>query len=943
MTARDSYYVSNTVYPFVVAYSFNWEQPLHLSESVTSCSIGTGISSSTTDTATIELGNLEWADWLSIGDYIQISLVPQHDSGFNGTKQQRTWDQLRESVFFGRIVTIDTVLVTSGHIMKQTLRVTIDSWGKILTECLFSFRIWMALYSQQDKNWQIEFRKKARSGGGIEAGCEVTGADIPLLAKLIGSVGKLARKDVVKDATTKAVTLKKFDPTKLFMVTPRTANQLLLHMFARYGGPLQQSFLLPKSYDSGRVAEIPFWTQIARICLRRLNSRNDPVTKLSGTLKPGTNLGKLFIDNDDFFEDEFKDSLEFEGVADVKEALKNMPYYFEDWHYTMQRQPWFDEGCGRFDEVMQWKTEKPLWTAMTEYSDPVFMELFCSLTENLKLDHGGGSGSSSTIECHDGVVFERKSYPSLVLRPRPQPTFGHSHAAIGSAPASYSRDDAGHVIVADHGMAGAGVRRSAYRDCMKCLIDINFIKSVSAIRGRPSAATYWQVKPEGFNFQGGMMDAAWLGYVTDWRTPLIDDEAMNVLGWREKSVTTKFWLTEDLFKSGQSKALRTQMKKHVWDVIIRKSLILRAWTAAGVDLLSGQITIPLTDPNVPRPGDVLYIVGAKSGLSAVSFFDETAATLDRAARDSRDGYIQRRHIDIQTGATKIEHAPFSEVIGGWETSSKMAVCVYVESVSLTLTHDQTTGISTTACSITYSNGRVAELGKEITEIGRSRSGQAVPYARFMRWGEVGVNTDPIHWLPAPFDIEAAHASIRPRKLLDEEAFWKTVVEEVKTEKKKRTRRKKRRRRAPTKTVKPTQTFRKRDVHIKLKKYVPPPPPPPKPAPKKKPPVSRGSARGRSRSDEGRSRIVGRPWQVGPGGLVVPDCWVAEVLFGVDDVKTHFARAYTRRTDNWFTRLYRKHGIKWAEWAKKSRVIRFAIRPIWLYMARRGRNMFERGV
>lgn len=76
------------------------------------------------------------------------------------------------------------------------------------------------------------------------------------------------------------------------------------------------------------------------------------------------------------------------------------------------------------------------------------------------------------------------------------------------------------------------------------------------------------------------------------------------------------------------------------------------------------------------------------------------------------------------------------------------------------------------------------------------------------------------------------------------------------------------------------------------------------------------------------------------GVGIGLCWVADVLFGATHPKTHYARFYASNTDNWFTRLYRKHGKGWAAWLEKHPNLQFIVKPIWQWMAYKGEKMME---
>lgn len=65
------------------------------------------------------------------------------------------------------------------------------------------------------------------------------------------------------------------------------------------------------------------------------------------------------------------------------------------------------------------------------------------------------------------------------------------------------------------------------------------------------------------------------------------------------------------------------------------------------------------------------------------------------------------------------------------------------------------------------------------------------------------------------------------------------------------------------------------------------------------------------------------------------CYVAEELYGKNDIRTHHARLYTMIHDNFFIRLYKKNGKKWANFLNKYTWLKPIVKPIWDYMANEG--------
>jgi len=70
------------------------------------------------------------------------------------------------------------------------------------------------------------------------------------------------------------------------------------------------------------------------------------------------------------------------------------------------------------------------------------------------------------------------------------------------------------------------------------------------------------------------------------------------------------------------------------------------------------------------------------------------------------------------------------------------------------------------------------------------------------------------------------------------------------------------------------------------------------------------------------------------------CWVAEELYGVDNIKTYYARLYANLADNMFIRTYRIFGKSWANYIKKHSWLKPIVRPIWDYMVKQGQKIIS---
>ncbi len=69
--------------------------------------------------------------------------------------------------------------------------------------------------------------------------------------------------------------------------------------------------------------------------------------------------------------------------------------------------------------------------------------------------------------------------------------------------------------------------------------------------------------------------------------------------------------------------------------------------------------------------------------------------------------------------------------------------------------------------------------------------------------------------------------------------------------------------------------------------------------------------------------------LGAAGGAAGLCWVADELYGVNDWRTHLARAWVRaHHENPFVRLYRRHGKAWAKWLALNPWAKPLVQPIW---------------
>ena len=63
------------------------------------------------------------------------------------------------------------------------------------------------------------------------------------------------------------------------------------------------------------------------------------------------------------------------------------------------------------------------------------------------------------------------------------------------------------------------------------------------------------------------------------------------------------------------------------------------------------------------------------------------------------------------------------------------------------------------------------------------------------------------------------------------------------------------------------------------------------------------------------------------------------MWGYPDPRTKMAKHYVINNNNWFTRLYKRYGDRWAELVQGRKWLHTIISPIWKYMAEKGREYY----
>ena len=611
-----------TLKPRVIAYSYEFSDPLNMTPYCTSIQVTQSIQGSTNDVATFEMVESQAGLWLTAGDWVQFDLA----TGVDGQ---------HEHLFFGWVTGIDSSnsVLGRGGGTDQMVTVSVVTWAHAL---------------------EI-FRKDLRAFFQLRAKDVVQGApdimqSIPLLARIAQDI---------EDG---------------FFAPAWVHVSMLMQMMARYGGALRQPFDLPESFTPDVDGAISLLSIICKKNKRRLNAEGDPLLPEHG-----------------YADGYFVNDLNSENVAALSNIANesNRDWQFSvwtlsDWARTFKAHSYYPQANGMLKEIMQLDGEGSLWAAMMEYSDAGWTELYAALVEHI--DH---NGSSKTLTAHDGTKFKRDFLCSISFQPIPHPVYKSSGTTIQETSRS------GYAVEAD---------ATGYHQRPKFAVQVGSLESFSMRRSLDTYHNYWSVLPQDADFKGlKQYDAAFVGRATNWQFPIFDMEGVRVYGYVPLELETKYWLENN--------------GKSFWPVLALKTALQYAWTIYGCNELVGSLSMPVYTANVPRPGDVMILLGERTSKSSV--FEPTG--LNTSLRD-------QMHV----------HGVLAEILELVPGEHGHAMSGYAESCVYNFTLGERTSVWTGKINVNYTHGQSFDLGAgKLKMEGR--------YHRFVQFEEVGLN--PTWFLP----------------------------------------------------------------------------------------------------------------------------------------------------------------------------------------------------
>jgi hypothetical protein len=696
-----------TITPGVFAYSYEWKEPINLTDYVVGVTGSLSIVGSTQDRISITMKGaidselLSLMDWIQLTFYSEASNPPAH-------------------IFFGRISSIShgSAPMSATGIMTTTT-ITAVTWAAFMLSTATEHRRWLPLYLRgQYKDAPTVSTWSHAEGLSIGTDDSIVKLeDVPTLATLM-----VALDEKLRDGGRQGL-----------IPDPMTAVQLWAEMWIRFGGPLRQEFEMPVSFADGK--SYPLHNFVAKVNRTKLKGDQTRKGIPLDTAKDGKGEQDTEFDRKMNLSRPFAESW-YKEEDDDRTRKKSAWVEFFDWGSYWRDCEYYTPGRCMMKDAIRWGHEKPLWGGMHDYSDPGFTELFCSLIEHAEIPKSGLSGEA---EAHDGLMFDRDFLPTIVFRPMPHPT--------------YPLDREVKPIENDFGTSITEADATGYKLCNKLMLDVNSLVGLNMNQNGTDLRTSWVVKPEaallgdkGAAFEDGFITAA-----TGYKIPLYDEKAMDVYGWLPQESQTKYWM----LPPDPDLALRPdEMRpKEAFDVLVLKTYLQHAWTIRALDTYQGEIRFKAFNHDIPRPGDVGFLVGQPltPGRLVIPGNEFPLIQADESAPN----------VGTQAQTRAAVHS-MASVLNG---DNNYAFSFYVEGVGFSVTTSEESATHETVVTVSFSHGQLITLGSEETDANGQRKTKDIlkgkPYKRFVDYSEVGI--DPKWWLPYTFDITAELKRIVQRR------------------------------------------------------------------------------------------------------------------------------------------------------------------------------------
>jgi hypothetical protein len=671
-------YITNVSlrYRFIV-FSFTNDYPIDISPYVIDVSGSKSNTDSASEAFVFSIKSSIAALSFQIGDWLQIDLEAV------GEKP--------EHLFFGQITAIegDETLVGVGGGIGEVVSVQTITWGSIFLRFIRDLQT----YLRTNADTLFPWREKAPSGGapGFEPpppGYENTAPQPKLV-------------DLEEPEWETPPSLATIAQGRL-KAHSWQAVAIVLHYLCRYGGTFGQQFWMPRSY-TGLNELAPIIEFVARVNRTRL-----PRDEVLDDTWPG------FDDdvNNIIRQIEKRDREGGTFDTNVPEGKRVWPY--SDWHRVLTQNRSFVAGAGFMRDFLTYDLQTTLFDLATDLSDPAFNELFFALQERCSLAPQTPNQAIDAVT-QEKVSFDRAFAMTVVLRPIPHP--------------SWDTKSNTKIKESKSGLLMFTADRTNYRAlCPKFVLSIGHNARATFQQSMNNVFTYFNVLPQDSEMKAmELFDAGAMLRFSSGRVPIIDDDLMQTFGHMPMVPKTRYYIGSGGYyvspTSGPSEFVQVEDTLNLpnptgegyvrfrldqtpfWMILASKTLAMYAWHARGYEFYTGVVNMPIVHPNVPRPGDVGYLV---------AHGEDRSAHFRLASRD----IMLPKHLA-------------SEMSSG-------AISIYIDSVDYRLRVDPKTSIVSGDLIIHYSHGVWCETPKPNPQI--------LPYHRFVDYTEAGI--DPTYFLPA---------------------------------------------------------------------------------------------------------------------------------------------------------------------------------------------------
>ena len=699
--------------PVVILYSYHIDQPVDFSNHIDSLQVVSTLAASTYDTAQFSLEKSWMGEIPVVGDWVQIDL-------------QQAGTSYSEHIFFGVITQISHSSQAMGFGGSNT---------QASIKCL-DFSHLLNKTSESGKLWGMYFAKDVGETESADAINPLEEMWPPSLSSVVQSLERYQGHSWI--------TQENIMPTCTLMV------QMFLEIFVLWGGTLFNTYYLPRSFGDG--VSYPIDEFICKRNERRLGPFNERIKFRNWWTNPSRSDGALTPLRHSMAMLLYREGNP-SGEDFIRSGAAQREHENSAWRRSYDWYKMFDD----LDYFQTWRTPDTLevmrttmtgmtasiWQSAVQWSDVGWTELFTSLVEHCEWPRQ--RFKSQVVKCTNGQEYPRDFLPCISLRPIPHPVY-HCDEENMAARNKWSR-----LTSPTKTEWGVSIEADSYayeNFCTKFLVDVNSVTEMQLARSSETLYNWYSVISDGKVGLKGYTEGMGtfgvgpaMGVITNWRMPIMVEGLKDRYGHQPLELYTKYsWV----IPNGEAAANKTvQASELMVESLVLKNYLQYSWNIKNPEYYHGAVAFPIIDINVPRPGDVGYIVGEPQLKPTVGIEGDSSFSSIQFDSALSDYEPKKTHSGLHPHITSTAHA----------------LSLYVESVSLNVTKGD--GYYTGSVSCTYSRGEwvtIPEKGlqweavrSKIADSKRSQDSITATsdkecYFRYVKPSDAG-GWRPVYWLP----------------------------------------------------------------------------------------------------------------------------------------------------------------------------------------------------